>query len=459
MDWRGMTGLTRQLAHYATATTLADIPPAVRHEGVRAFHNWLGCAFSGAQGAPMLTALAAIRDLDMPAQASVLGHDLRVDVQSAALLNGLSSSLNAFDDTHLASVIHPTGPVAAAALALAEQRRISGEEFLLALILGIEIECRMANVLTAPPARGNVGFYMTGIVGGIGAAVACGRLLGLDERQMTMALGIAASHASGFREAHATMSLGYIPGHAARTGLFAALLAAKGFTNSDVALEGVKGFANVFADPPNLAAATAGLGDDFEILRNAYKPYPCGIVIHPQIDACLEIATSAGFDPYAIERVELTVEPLTLTLCHRPEPENAMQAVVSLYHWAAAALLHRRAGLDEGVDAMVRDPDMIALRRRIQATPDAALAREEAKAIVFLKDGRRLTAHVAQCRGSLARPMMDVELQQKFLAQASRTIPPAQAQTLAELCWKLPELADVGGEIRAAWGGLLDLRR
>ena len=444
-----MTGITRELARYAAATTLDDIPAPVRREGVRAFHNWLGCAFSGARETPMLAALAAIREMDMPAQASVLGHDLRVDVQHAALLNCMASSLNAFDDTHLASVIHPTGPVAAAALALAERRKTSGAEFLLALILGMEIECRMANVLTAPPAKGNVGFYMTGIVGGIGAAIACGKLLGLDQQQMAMALGIAASHASGFREAHATMGLGYVPGHASRTGLFAALLAAKGFTNSPTALEGVKGFAHVFADPPNLPAATAGLGTDFEVMRNAYKPYPCGIVIHPQIDACLEIAGTPGFDPHAIERVELIVEPLTLTLCDRPEPENAMQAVVSLYHWAAAALLHRRAGLDEGVDAMVRDPDMIALRRRIKATPDATLAREEAKAVVYLKDGQRLAAHVPQCRGSLARPMTETELQEKFLAQASRTIPLAKAEKLAALCWNLPALADVGGEIRA----------
>ena len=444
-----MTGMTRQLARYASMTTLADIPAAVQQEGVRAFHNWLGCVFSGARERPMMTALAAIRELDMPPQASVFGHDLRVDVQNAALLNCMASSLNAFDDTHLASVIHPTGPVAAAALALAEQRQVSGADFLLAVILGIEIECRMANVLTAPPAHGNVGFYMTGIVGGIGAAIACGKLLGLDETQMTMALGIAASHASGFREAHATMGLGYVPGHASRSGLFAAQLAAKGFTSSETALEGVKGFSNVFAEPPNLAAATAGLGTDFELMRNAYKPYPCGIVIHPQIDACLEIAKTPGFDPHAIERVELFVEPLTIILCDRPEPENAMQAVVSLYHWAAAALLHRRAGLNEGVDEMVRDPDMIALRRRIRAIPDASLAREEARAIVYLKDGRQLTAHVAQCRGSLARPMTETELQEKFLAQVSRTIPLAKAEKLAALCWNLPRLGDVGGDIRA----------
>ena len=444
-----MTGMTRQLARYVANATLADIPEAVQREGVRAFHNWLGCALGGSREVAVTTALAAIREQDMPAQAMVLGHDIRVDLQNAALLNCMASNLTAFDDTHLASVTHPTCAVAAAMLALAERKPVSGADFLLALILGIEVECRVANALTTPPGRSNVGLYMTSLVGGIGAAVSCGKLLGLNEDQLVHALGIAASQSSGFREVHPTMSLGYVPGHASRGGLFAAQLAAKGFTSSETALEGPKGFANVFADPPNLDAATNGLGVEFEVMRNAYKPYPCGIVIHPQIDACLEIASTDGFDPHAIERVELIVEPLTLALCDRPNPQDAMQAVVSLYHWTAVALMYRHAGLDQGTDAVVRDPDVIALRRRIQATPDAALAREEARATVFLKDGRQLTSHIRRCRGSLARPMTETELQQKFLAQASRTILPAKAEALAALCWNLPQLADVAGDIGA----------
>ena len=442
-----MTGLTRQFARYITSATLVDIPTVVQREGVRAFHNWFGCALGGARELPVLTALAAIREQEMPKQATVLGHDLRVDLQNAALLNCMASNLTAFDDTHLASVTHPTCTVASAMLALAERHRTTGADFLLALILGIEIECRIANVLTTPPARSNVGLYMTSLVGGIGAAVGCGKMLGLTETQMLHAIGIAASMSSGFREAHPTMTLGFVPGHAARSGLFAAQLAAKGFTNIETSLEGAKGFAHVYADRPNLAAGTAGLGTDFEVMRNAYKPYPCGIVIHPQIDACLEIAATPGFDPHAIERVELTVNPLTLTLCDRPDPQDSMQAAVSLYHWTAAALMHRRAGLDEGVDAMVRDPDMIALRRRIKAIPDATLDRAEARAAIYLKDGRCLTAHVTECRGSLARPMTEAELQEKFLSQVSRHRSAGKAAHLADLCWNLPALTDVGTEL------------
>ena len=124
---------------------------------------------------------------------------------------------------------HPTGPVATALFALSETRTVSGEDFITALALGMEIEFRMSNVLVLPPSKFNVGFYVTGLSGPIGAAVAVGRLLGLDEQKMRWAIGIAASQASGFRSTHGTMTAHFRPGHAARAGVWAAMLAAKGF--------------------------------------------------------------------------------------------------------------------------------------------------------------------------------------------------------------------------------------
>ena len=118
---------------------------------------------------------------------------------SAAFVNCLSSTVLSFDDTHLATVTHPTGPVAAALFAFAEKRAVSGEDFFTALALGIEIECRMSNVLLLPPARENLGLFVTGITGPIGAAAALGRLLQLDERRMSAAIGLAAAQAAGIR--------------------------------------------------------------------------------------------------------------------------------------------------------------------------------------------------------------------------------------------------------------------
>jgi 2-methylcitrate dehydratase PrpD len=285
---------------------------------------------------------------------------------------------------------------------------------------------------------------MTGLTGGIGAAAAVGTLLGLDEEHLVWALGIAAVQAAGFREAHATMCSGFVPAQAGRSGLVAALLAARGFTCSERSLEAPKGFSGVFAAPANLDAATDRLGQHFEMLANAYKPYPCGIVIHPAIDACLDLAGAPGFDAAAIAKVELRVHPLAIELTGRPEPRTGLDAQVSLYHWVAATLLQGAAGLAQGDDACVRDPAVIALRRRIVATGDPALGRDEAKACLVLADGSSRTTHIRHSRGSLDRPLTDRELDDKFRLQAVLAMPAARADALLALCRDAAALPQIG---------------
>ena len=141
----------------------------------------------------------------------MIGQGRRADVASAAFVNCLSSTVLSFDDTHLATVTHPTGPVAAALFAFSERQRVSGEEFLTAIALGIEIECRLSNLLLLPPAQANIGLFITGITGPIGAAAALGRLLQLDEEGMRSAIGLAAAQASGIRGTHGSMAAFFIP--------------------------------------------------------------------------------------------------------------------------------------------------------------------------------------------------------------------------------------------------------
>ena len=233
------------------------------------------------------------------------------------LINCLASSIYSFDDTHEQAVVHPSGPVASAALALAEvEARSPGAAFLTAFALGVELECRLCKALTVPPAKGSMAWSGTGITGGIGAAVAAGSLLGLDMAGMRTAIGIALSQAAGFRAMHGSMCTPLMPAQAAQTGLRAALLAQAGFTSSPAALEGRYGYLSVFSEQPDLDALTGGLGERFEILRNTYKPYPCGIVIHPIIDACLELRRSHDLDPAQIARVAMAASPGAMALCN-----------------------------------------------------------------------------------------------------------------------------------------------
>jgi len=405
--------------------------------------NWLGCVLGGCHEPAVEIAVAAAAEAGGHPQARVFGHGLRTDLASAAFLNCFSSSILAFDDTHLATVTHPTGPVAAGLLAFSERQTVSGEDFLMALAMGMEIECRLSNVLLLPPAQANVSLYITGLTGPIGAAAALGRLLGLDEQGMVWAIGLAATQASGFRATHGSMAGLVVPALGARNGVTAALLAAKGFTCSEQILEGDKGFIDIFRCDADLDRAVEGLGVRFEMLTNAYKPYPCGIVIHAAIDACLDLAAQLAPDD-VLESVTITVHPLTLTLTDRRAPVTALEAMISIYHWAAAALLRRRAGIAEASMDCVNDPAVVALRARLTVTGDAALRREEAKAEAVLASGAVRRSHVPYARGSAERPMSDDDLDAKFRDQSNRLLPPRTTEALLRLCRDLDRVQDVG---------------
>jgi 2-methylcitrate dehydratase PrpD len=446
-----MPTTTYELADFVVRTRFADLPAAVRREGPRTFLNWVGCALGGCRHEAVAIAVAAAEEFSGEKRATVLGRGRLLDALNAAFVNCLASSAYAFDDTHLETVTHPTGPVAAVLLALAERACLTGEAFLTALVLGIEMTCRLSTALLVPPARGQVGWYITGVTGGIGAALAAAKVLGLDLQRTIWALGLAAAQAAGFRQTHATMSTGFVPAHAARCGLQAALLAARGFTCSDRILEGPHGFATVFAEAAHLAAATDGLGTRWETLANTYKPYPCGIVIHPVIDACLQLVQEIALPPDAIMRVRLGVHPLCLTLCDRPAPTGGQDAQVSLQHWTAAVLVRRAAGLAEGTNACVRDPAVLAVRARIAAAPDASVGRDGAVVRLELADGRVVEKRVEHCVGSLTRPMTDAELEAKFMGQALQVLPDAAAGALRDLCWRLEALDNVAAIARASY--------
>lgn len=439
-----MVEVTRILARFAAEHRPSDLPQQVSAEGVRAFVNWLGCVFGGCRDEAVDFASAALMPFAGGEQATVVGRGLRTDVITAATLNGLSNCIHSFNDTHMPTVAHPTGPVAAALLALCERRSVSGAALVHALALGIEIECRLANMLAAPPAHCHDGLSTLGVTAPFGASVASGVVLGLTEQQMVWALGLSASFASGVRSTHASMASLLLPGHGARTGLTAAFMAERGFTATERSLESPTGFAAVFGNPANLSEAVDDLGARWETLKNAYKPYPCGIVIHPAIDACLSIANSEGFDPLVIERVELRVHPLAVKLADKPEPRTRMDAIVSLQHWAAAALLHRKAGLQEASAACVSGRDETTVRRLIHLEADARILAEAAEARVTLRNGRTFAARVDACRGSAARPMTDAELSEKFLEQAEPVVGKSRARDVLQRAWDIADMRNAG---------------
>ncbi len=439
--------ITQILARFVATHPSRGWSDAVDREAHRTFLNWAGCAVGAATHDAPQAALAAVMMLQPAPQATVLGRAGKVDMAGAALLNGISSHTFDFDDTHLKTIIHPAGPVASAALALAEHLGSSGRELTDALVLGIDVSCRMGNLMY--PDHYDRGWHITGSTGMLGAAAACARLLHLDEHRTAMALGIAASQPIGLREQFGTMTKPFHPGGAARAGLLSALLAKHGFTASPRALEAPRGFAQVVSTKCDWNEATDELGRRFEISFNTYKPFACGIVIHPSIDACVQLREQ-GVRPDEVERIELRVHSLVLELTGKKEPADGLSAKFSVYHGCAAGLIFGRAAEPEYADAIVTRDDVVALRRKVVATVDDAIDEASADVTAVLRDGRRIHVFVEHAIGSLQRPMSDAALAAKFAAQADPVLGSARTAELIAACHRLGTLPDVHGLVALA---------
>jgi 2-methylcitrate dehydratase PrpD len=444
--------ITEGIADFALSGSFARLPPQVQRESVRTVVNWVGCALGGAPTPTVEAAIRGLRSYSSPGPCRVIGRRERFDAPGAAVINCLSSAAHAFDDTHLATITHPTGPVISALLALAESQVIPGEDFLAALMIGMEIECRLSSVIVAPGTGASGGWYITGVTGSIGAAAAIGRVLGLDRNAMVSALGLAAAQSCGVRGTHASMACAYVPAIAAQAGLTAAMMARAGLECGPAAVAGRNGVVEVIAPKADHAAICRDFGKHWEVLGNAYKPYPCGIVIHSAIDACLELVRKHNLKVDGIESVAFDVTPGALALCWRKLPDTELEAQVSLYHWLAAALIHGEAGVAQAQLACIRDPRVRDLQSRLNATSNPALAIDQARAVMRMRDGTTHAASIEHGVGSLMRPMSDDELSAKLLTQARGVLADDDARELLAASWKTRQLDDVARIL--ALGGL-----
>lgn len=440
--------VTRRLANFVVGSQPDDIPHLVNKEASRTLLNWAACAVGGSRHQTVNIAVSALAPFSGPAQATLLGRKEKLDVLHAALINGISSHIFDYDDTHLRTVIHPAGPVASAILAWSEYRPVSGRDFMHALVLGVEVECRIGNAVY--PAHYDAGWHITGTTGPFGSAAAVGKLMGLTQREMIWALGLAATQPVGLREMFGTMTKSFHPGRAAQNGLTAAMLAARGFTSSEQPLEAKSGWMNVLSASRDFTELTKMLGRTFEISLNTYKPFACGIVIHPTIDGCIQLRNRYQLTADQIQRIDLGVHPLVLELTGKKTPQTGLEGKFSVYYAAALAIVKGAAGEHEFSDELVRDPAIVQLRDRVTATVDPSVAEAQVKIAITLKDGRRLEQFVDKVIGSLENPLSDSAIEFKFLDLSNGILPEAQARKMIDLCWNAEKLADAGEIARAA---------
>jgi 2-methylcitrate dehydratase PrpD len=439
--------VTETLAAYVVDSKLDAIPRDVRAEATRALVNYLGCALGGSIEPALDVAIETLAPFSGAANACVLGRAERFDALHAALLNGIGSHVHEYDDTLPKNYIHPSVPVGSALFAYASANRVSGRDFVHAFILGFEVESRIGNAVY--PAHYTAGWHITSTTGVFGAAAAVGKLLGLSTKQMVWALGIAATQAAGIREMFGSMAKSFQPGRAAQNGYTAALFGRADFTAGERALEGPRGFAAVTAAEYDLAKITAKLGEDFDLRDNAYKPYACGLVVHPAIDGCSQLHREFHPAPESIAAVRVRVAPLVLDLCNKSNLTRALESKYSIYHAAAIGLVRGKGGLQEFTEEAIADPQLQHVRSVTTAVPDPAITEDQVHIEVTLRDGRKLVKFVEQSLGNVHRPLSNDDLSEKFRDQSVLALPQAQVDAVLEQCWRVEELANVGDLARA----------
>ena len=432
--------VTQILAKFISSHPSKGWDDTVDHEAHRTFMNWVGCAIGAAKHESVQATLAAMQEFQTAEQASILGRSEKVDMASAALINGISSHTFDFDDTHLKTIIHPAGPIASAILALGEKLGSSGRDLIDALVIGIDVSCRIGNAMY--PNHYDRGWHITGSTGTVGAAAACARLLKLSEHQTTMALGIAASQPIGFREQFGTMTKPFHPGGAAKAGLTSALMAKHGFTASLKALEAPRGMIQTVSTKYDWSEITQELGERFEISLNTYKPFACGIVIHPSIDACVQLRNQ-GVTADNLERLELKAHSLVLELTGKKTPKDGLEGKFSVYHGCACGIVYGQATEDQYHDEIVQSPEMVALRAKVVATVDNSIDEASADVTAILKDGKRIHVFVEHAIGSVKNPMTDQHLNQKFSNLSIPVIGESQTSSLIAKCWDLKNLQHI----------------
>jgi len=360
----------------------------------------------------------------------------------------MSANVFDFDDTHPNTIIHPTAPVAPALFAYAETYGLPGETLLLAFVLGAEAECRIGNAVS--PGHYRRGWHITSTCGVFGAAVAVGKVLALNAQRLVWAIGNAAVQTGGLVEALGTMSKSISVGNAAKNGLLSALLARDGFSGPDRPLEGERGFLRVATDHPNLDAVCDGLGEKWELLSNTYKPYPCGVVLNPVLEACIALSRDPRLAVSDIERIEIVGHPLLRERTDRPGVRSGREAQVSAQHAVAISLTRSSAGLAEFSDEAVADASLQELGSKVAFTDNEHYAVDAARVRIRQKSGPTLDRLVEHAYGGSARPMSDADLELKLVQLMAYGRVRRDPAPLIDALWQLEHAADAGNVLALA---------
>ena len=430
------------LAKFVLDFPTEDVPADVMHLAKRCLMNYSGVALLANLDPAIDILLDVLRAEGCAPAATVIGKGFKTSVQNAALANGFLGHFEDYDDTHT-TVIHPSAPILPGALALSEQRTVTGKDFLAAFAVGVEVACRIGLVLVQHFREGAAHWHITNTCGVLGAAAAAGRLLKLNQEQMVYGFAIAGTQASGLREVFGSMCKPFHAGKAAQNGTMAALLAQRGFTGTDSIFEGARGLVGVMASGHDIGEATKDLGKRWELPQNGLKPFACGQANHGFIDAALALRKQPGVTPQTIKHIQGSVEQFAPALVRRRHPRSGLESKFCYYHSVAAALIDGQALPAQFTDERAADPAVESLRNRIDFNEDSSLPRRAVQVTLELTDGRTYTERVDHPTGTPGNPMSDTMVREKFHGLASAVLGVEKADKAQSALWSVDALPDV----------------
>jgi 2-methylcitrate dehydratase PrpD len=427
VDFPETPGLTQYVGQFVLQTKYENIPAEVNELGKKSVLDGFGLALAGSRAESGPISQKYIEQCGGNGKATVIGTAMKTSPRFAALLNGISIHADDFDDTQLAAakdrvyglLMHPTVPVLPAIFALAEQRAVSGKEWLLAYQLGAEVECKIAEAIS--PRHYQDGFHTTGTCGPFGSAAACAKLLGLDLKKTLNSFGLAASQSGGLRENFGTMTKPFQAGHAAESGLVSAEMAGLGWTAAEQILEAERGFFHAAGGSYDPSAIINRLGQPWTFADPgvSLKPYPSGSLAHPAMTELARLIATNNIEAAQVEKVDVGANHnMTTTLLHH-NPKTGLEAKFSMEFCIAILLLERKAGLGQFSDKVVQRPDVREMIRKVSfyIDPQAESAGFDKMTSILkitLKNGKVITGQAAFGKGSPANPMSFDEASEKF---------------------------------------------
>jgi len=451
-------GVTRAVVDFIVRSPFDRVPERARAEAKRCLIDGCGVVLAGATVEGSRIVRDHVKASSAAGDSTILGPArMSATAAHAALANAASGHAMDYDDTQLSStpdrvfglLTHPTVPVLAASLAIGERIGASGAAFLDAFLVGFEVECKIAEAIN--PSHYQRGFHSTGTIGTFGAAASAARLLKLSPAQTSNALGIAASMSSGIRVNFGSMTKPLHAGRAAENGVTAAELASRGFTAADEALDGEWGFFQVLGGGADVPRIVAALGKPFSIVEPgvSFKPYPCGSLGHPTMDAMLKLVTEHDVRPEQVAKVRVRAGSNILNPLRYKTAKTELEAKFCLPFMMTSILLRRRAGIREFTDEFVSSAAVQSMMPRVEALFDQAIEAQgfdkmRSNVEVDLVDGRKLRqASDERYRGSPENPFTRADLHAKFNDCASLVLSPTKIARALEAIESVDRLANI----------------